>query len=180
MALFAENETENIKYNQTCPETGTYPTATQFYDALGGYAIALYVASAAVVVVLLIEFLILVRHFFYFVPSSRRVATLWVNSIYLVVALATLFCVVLPQSSDFVWLFYRVYLGMAMGYFVDLTLAWYGGEADMLRHVGEGRLVSFRVRPCCLCLVCPSATPFSKEKIHFLRGAVYQVVKVAG
>ena len=54
----------------------------------------------------------------------RRVATLWVNSVYLIVAIATLFCVILPQSSDFVWLFYRVYLGMAMGYFVDLTLAW--------------------------------------------------------
>ena len=116
-----------------------------------------------------------VRHFFTHVPSSRRVPTLWVNSVYMVVALATVFSVVLPQSSDFVWLFYRVYLGMAMGYFVDLTLAWYGGENEMLRHVGEGKIINFRVRPCCFCLICPKATPFNKQKIRFFRGAVYQV-----
>lgn len=162
--------------NETlCPDVGKYPTTAEFYAGLGGYAIALYVSCALVVVVLSLEYIFLVRHFFVCVPSSRRVATLWVNSVYLVVAVATMFCVVLPQSSDFVWLFYRIYLGMAMGYFVDLTLAWYGGEAEMLRHVGDGREINFRVRPCCLCLPCPKATPFSKKKIHFLRGAVYQM-----
>ena len=115
------------------------------------------------------------RHFFTYVPGSRRVPTLWVNSVYMVVALATVFSVVLPQSSDFVWLFYRVYLGMAMGYFVDLTLAWYGGESEMLRHIGEGKEINFRVRPCCFCLICPKATPFNRQKIRFFRGAVYQV-----
>ena len=44
------------------------------------------------------------------------------------------------------------------------------------RHVGEGREVNFAVRPCCLCICCCSRkTPFSKKKIHNLRGAVYQV-----
>ena len=86
-----------------------------------------------VTIVLACQFVFLVRHFFLYVPASRRVATLWVNSVYLIVSIATVFCVILPQSSDFVWLFYRVYLGMAMGYFVDLTLAWYGGESEMLR-----------------------------------------------
>ena len=108
-------------------------------------------------------------------PASRRVPTLWVNSVYMVVALATVFSVVLPQSSDFVWLFYRVYLGMAMGYFVDLTLAWYGGESEMLRHIGEGKHINFRVRPCCFCLICPKSTPFNRQKIRFFRGAVYQM-----
>jgi hypothetical protein len=94
----------------------------------------------------------------------------------MVVALATVFSVVLPQSSDFVWLFYRVYLGMAMGYFVDLTLAWYGGESEMLRHIGEGKEINLRVRPCCFCLICPRATPFNRKKIRLFRGAVYQVL----
>jgi hypothetical protein len=161
--------------NDSCPPLGSYPTASEFYEGLGGYAIALYATSGTVILILALEYIFLVKHFFTCVPSSRRVATLWVNSVYLVVAIATMICVVLPQSSDFVWLFYRIYLGMAMGYFVDLTLEWYGGEAEMLRHVGEGRKVSFRVRPCCLCLACPKDTPFTKEKIHFLRGAVYQV-----
>ena len=42
--------------------------------------------------------------------------------------------------------------------------------------MGEGREVNFAVRPCCLCICCCSRkTPFSKKKIHNLRGAVYQV-----
>ena len=45
----------------------------------------------------------------------------------------------------------------------------------MIRHVGEGRLVNFRVRPCCLCCICPKGTIFNKNKIKLLRGAVYQV-----
>ena len=164
--------------SKECENVTGYPTAKDFYTGLGApYATALYVCSALVVFVLAVQFGILVRHFFKYVPSSRRVPTLWVNSVYLVVAIATLFCVVLPQSSDFVWLFYRVYLGMALGYFVDLTLAWYGGEGEMLRLVGEGREVNFRVRPCCCCFcLCRKDTPFSKRKIHLLRGAVYQVL----
>lgn len=153
-----------------------YPSALDFYNALGGYAIALYVSSSIVVAVLLVEFLILVRHFIKHVPGSRRVATLWVNSVYLVVALATLFCVALPQATDFVWLFYRIYLGMAMGYFVDLTMAWYGGESEMLANVGHGRLINMRVRPCCLCFCfCSQKAAFSKHKIQILRGSVYQM-----
>ena len=119
--------------SEQCPEIGTYPSAAQFYEGLGGYAVALYTVSSLVVSVLFVEFIILIKHFIKHVPGSRRVATLWVNSVYLVVAIATLFCVALPQSTDFVWLFYRVYLGMAMGYFVDLTMAWYGGESSMLK-----------------------------------------------
>ena len=149
-----------------CQNISSYPTATQFYEALNGYAIALYTVSCKwsnqlsltqcprssikvfeiiifllglVTIVLACQFFFLVRHFFLYVPASRRVATLWVNSVYLIVSIATVFCVILPQSSDFVWLFYRVYLGMAMGYFVDLTLAWYGGESEMLRwyHISK-------------------------------------------
>ena len=48
----------------------------------------------------------------------------------------------------------------------------------MIRHVGEGRLVNFRVRPCCLCCLCPKGTIFNKNKIKLLRGAVYQVYTV--
>ena len=160
--------------NFSC-DSGEFPSAAQFYEGLGGYAIALYVCSGLTVCVLLAEFCILVYHFMKHVPGSRRIATLWVNSVYLVVSIATLFCVTLPQATDFVWLFYRVYLGMAMGYFVDLTMAWYGGESEMLRNVGEGRLINMRVRPCCLCCICSRGTPFSKRKIQVLRGSVYQV-----
>ena len=171
------NETQ-FKATETQCSAKYYPTPGEFLDGLGGGAIALYVTSSAVVAVLLVEFLILVKHFFKHVPGRRRVATLWVNSVYLVVALATLFNVALPNSTDFVWLFYRVYLSMAMGYFVDLTLAWYGGESEMLRHVGEGRLVNFRIRPCCCCIFCcgpRSGVAFTRDKIKLLRGAVYQV-----
>jgi len=155
----SENDTQT---NVSCPDPGEYPTSGDFYEAFGGYAIALYVSSGLITLILFLMYIYLVKHFFTHVPSSRRVPTLWVNSVYVVIALATIFCVVLPQSSDFVWLFYRVYLGMAMGYFVDLTLSWYGGENEMLRHVGEGTMINLRVRPCCFCIICSSSTPFTR------------------
>ena len=56
-----------------------YPTPSEFYEGLGGYAIGLYVASAVVVGVLLVQYLILVAHFWKYVPGSRRAPTLWVS-----------------------------------------------------------------------------------------------------
>ena len=98
------------------------------------------------------------------------------NSVFLVVAIATLFAIALPNATDFVWLFYKVYLAMAMGYFVDLTMAWYGGESEMLRLVGEGTEINLRTPPCCCCFcICPKPLPFTKQRIQILRGSVYQV-----
>lgn len=151
-----------IRSNSTCPDPKSLPTVEEFYEAFGGYAIALYVSSAMFSIVLLIMLLYLVRHFFKIVPRDRLVATLWVNSVYVVVAMATTICIVFPQSSDFVWLFYRVYLSLAMGYFVDLTLAWHGGEKAMLENIGEGQEINLRIRPCCLCFICSSSTKLTR------------------
>ncbi len=52
-------------------------------------------------------------------------------------AVLTTFGVVLPKCANFIWLFYKVYVGMAMGRFVELTMAWYGGETEMLLSIGE-------------------------------------------
>ena len=102
-------------------------------------------------------------------------ATFWVNSVYLVVAIFTMFSIALPMASDFVWLFYRVYLGLAMGHFVFLMMNWYGGETAMIEAVGHETLVSFRVRPCCLCFCCPNAAHLNKKRIRIMQGAVYQM-----
>ena len=102
--------------------------------------------------------------------------TIQVNSVFLVVAIATLFVIALPNATDFVWLFYKVYLAMAMGYFVDLTMAWYGGESEMLQLVGEGTEINLRTPPCCCCFcICRKPIPFTKQRIQILRGSVYQV-----
>ena len=110
---FFKSDTNFFKSDQNVSSncsSGQFPSAAEFYEGLGGYAIALYVTSGLTVAVLLAEFIILVFHFLKVVPGSRRIPTLWVNSCYLVVAISTLFCVALPQATDFVWLFYRAYL----------------------------------------------------------------------
>ena len=66
--------------NATCPPSEEYPTTLEFYNGLGGYAIALYVVAALVICALLVQFLILLSHFWKHVPGSRRVPTLWVSS----------------------------------------------------------------------------------------------------
>jgi len=161
--------------NTTCPPSEEYPTTLEFYNGLGSYAIALYVVAALVICALLVQFLILVSHFWKHVPGSRRVPTLWVNSVYLVIAIATLLSITIPKSTTIVWLFYKVYLAMIMGYFVDLTMAWYGGETKMLRLVGEDKEFNLRKPPCCCCFcICPRPAPLTKKKIKLLRASVYQ------
>lgn len=172
-----EDESENFTHflaAEQCPPYGTYPTSEQFAKALDVWAITLYVYSAVVVLVLALEYGLLVGHFLAQVPTYRQVPTLWVNSVYLVVAVFTMFSVALPQASDFVWLFYKVYLGMAMGYFVQLTMSWYGGETAMIQHI-DGELVNFRIPPCCCCMICPKAAALTKKRIRFMKAMVYQM-----
>ncbi len=91
------------------------------------------------------------------------------------VAVFTLFSIYLPKASVFVWLFYRVYLGIAMRFFVSLTMAWYQGEAGMVDTVGPEMLINFRVFPCCCCLCCSGADYLTKRKIKIMKGAVFQM-----
>ena len=152
------------------------PSVQQFYDGLQGWAIALYVCGALTMVIMTIQYMFLIRHFMKYVPATRRASTLWVNSVYLIASIMAFFGVMVPQASDFVWLFYRVYLGMAMCYFVDITLAWFGGESEMVSSIGDRSKVNFRVKPCCwlICLL-PKETPLTRNKIRLLRGCVYQM-----
>ena len=63
-----------------------------------------------------------------------------------------------------------------MCYFVDITLAWYGGESEMVNLIGDRNLINLRVKPCCWCVCClPRETPFTRNKIRLLRGCVYQM-----
>ena len=152
------------------------PTVEQFLHGLGGWAIVLYVCSALTMVIVTMEYVWLIRHFMKNVPATRRVATLWVNSLYLIASIMSFFGVMVPQASDFVWLFYRVYLGMAMCYFVDITLQWFGGESEMVNLIGNRNMINFRVKPCCWCICClPKETPLTRNKIRLLRGCVYQM-----
>ena len=94
----AVNQSFNMSSNNTTDECvgllledGKYPTASEFYEGLRGYAIGLYVASAVVVGVLLVQYLILVVHFWKYVPGSRRAPTLWVSFRYFWIASLYLF-----------------------------------------------------------------------------------------
>lgn len=157
-------------------EEDRIPTVEQFYHGLGGYAIALYTCSAVTMMIMTCQYLYLIYHFMEHVPATRRAATLWVNSVYLIASIMAFFGIMVPQASDFVWLFYRVYLGMAMCYFVDITLVWFGGESEMVSSIGDRNKVNFRVKPCCW-LVCllPKETPLTRNKVRLLRGCVYQM-----
>ena len=79
------------------------------------------------------------------VSISRLIPTLWVTSIYMVISTFNLISLFLPQANDFLWLAYKVYVGIAMGHFVDLTLTLFGGESAMINHVGEETPLSFRL-----------------------------------
>ena len=152
------------------------PNIEQLFIGLGSWATALYVCSTLALLVVAGEFIWLIYSFTENVPARRRVATVWVNSLYLVAAIMALFSILIPIASDFIWLTYRVYLGMAMCYFVNITFQWFGGETEMVNLIGKNKTINFRVRPCC-CWVCccPKETALDKAKIRLLRSCVCQM-----
>ena len=154
------------------------PTLQQLYSGLGSYAIVLYVCSALALLVVTAEFIWLLFDFMKRVPGRRRVATIWVNSLYLVASIMAFLGILIPIASDFIWLAYRIYLGMSMCYFVNITFQWFGGESEMVNLIqkdGSQKMINFRVRPCCwLVCCCPKETPLTKKKIRALRSCVYQ------
>lgn len=133
-------------YNERCPDNDRLPTIDEFNSGLGDYAIGLYVYSGVTVATLALQFGFLVGHFINNVPYERFSSTIWVNSVFLVVSIMSLVSVVLPATTKFVWFVYQIYVTIAMGQFVDLTMSWYGGEAGMLMKIGEEEKISFRNR----------------------------------
>jgi hypothetical protein len=171
------NTSSTCEINGVIYHPPQYPTSEEFYEDLNGYAIALYSTSSLTVIILGIQYFILIRRCLWNVSPKRRVATLWIWSVYLVASIIGLLGIVTPKSSDFVWLSYRVYLGLVMTYFVELTISWHGGQKEMVRRL-EGKTIDMRVRPCC-CIVClPNGTPFSRNKIHVIKACVYQLGSV--
>ena len=171
---YEKRSCENLHPNWTLQ--AEKPTVEQLYRGLGNWAIALYVCSTLSLLVVTGEFIWLINNFVENVPGRRRVATIWVNSLYLVAAFNALCGILVPIASDFIWLAYRVYLGMAMCYFVNITFQWFGGESEMVNLIGKRNMINFRVKPCC-CWVCccPKQTPLTKKKIRILRSCVYQM-----
>ena len=152
------------------------PTVEQFYNGLGGWAIAIYTISTVALLLIGCEYGWLIYHCTKNAPSSRIVSTLWVNSLYFVAAIMAFSSVVVPQASQFVWSFYQIYLGFVMCHFVDITMDWYGGGSEMVNLIGSQNPINLRVPPACCCFCClPKNTPLTEIKIKVLRGCVYQM-----
>lgn len=155
-----------------------YPSAQQFYHDLEGYAICLYIASSLTVIILAVEYIILIIKCLPNVPPKRRVATCWIWSVFLIASIMSLLGIITPKSSDFVWLSYRVYLGLVMINFVELTISWHGGQKAMVRNMNN-KTLNMRVGPCC-CIICccPKETHFSRKKIQFIKICVNQLAYI--
>ena len=153
-----------------------YPDTSTFYKSLGGYAITLYVLISLIFGILVGEYILLTRHIFAKIPQGRRTMTLWVTSINLVSAMMALISTIAPMASEFVWTFYKGYIGVILGNFVSMTIAWHGGEKKMVDSVEEkGGNFSMRVSPYCWICCLPSSTPFTRKKLQLLKVFVYQV-----
>ena len=151
-----------------------YPDTQTFYESLQGYALALYIVNGMVVGLLAVEYAILVAYILKNVPSKRQVPTMWVTSVQLVASIMSLFSILTPVASPFVWTFYKGYVGVIMWQFVGITVAWHGGGKRMVNRM-KGQNINLRVPPCCIFWCLPNSTPFTLRKLQILKGCVYQV-----
>eukprot|EP00088_Acartia_fossae_P043506 TRINITY_DN4585_c0_g1_i15.p1 TRINITY_DN4585_c0_g1~~TRINITY_DN4585_c0_g1_i15.p1 ORF type:complete len:289 (-),score=44.98 TRINITY_DN4585_c0_g1_i15:910-1776(-) len=165
-----------LKEFDPCSENGYLPTTTELYEALGtGGGVSLYTFGALNFLLQAAFYFVLVKKFWGNLENERLKPALWITSIYMIISLFNLFSLIMPPASDFLWLAYKVYVGTAMGYFVDLTLDMYGGETAMINDVGEDTFLSYRKPPCCCCFCLPKKSPLTKNKIRLMRASVYQI-----
>ena len=153
-----------------------YPDSSTFYESLGGWALALYVVCSIVFGILIGEYILLAQYIISRIPRGRRILTLWVTSIHLISAMMALISILAPMASDFVWTFYKGYVGVILAAFLAMTIEMLGGETKMIRSVEEnGHNFNMRVSPCCWMCCLPSNTPLTRKKLQLLKGCVYQV-----
>ena len=129
-----------------------YPDTNVFFESMGGFALTLYIISSLIFGILVGEFILLTLYILRHVPHKRQISTLWVTSVHLVASLMALISIIAPKASEFVWTFYKGYLGITLWNFVIMTIAWHGGENKMVSRM-EGRNINMRIAPCC-CLCC--------------------------
>lgn len=160
--------------SSNCPNPHFFPSTQEFYEGLGGKAVALWVLIGLANLAQAGQFIFICKRIYPNVLVSRRESTLWVSTIFLVPSLMSYTSLIFPRSTDMVWLAYRVYLSLVVVHFMNLILDWYGGPDGLLEAIGTAE-VNFRVRPCCCCLWCPSKANLTRGKAKFLALAVKQM-----
>jgi len=158
-----------------CDTNTSLPDTDQLVAALGNWSYVLFSTAGLFLLLLGLQFAFLVVQFILTAQKDRLIGSVWVTSIHFVVSIFNLIGLALPKANDFLWLVYKIYVGISMGHFVDLTLKWYGGSQAMIDHVGPATTVNLRKPPCCCCLCLPRKAILTKNWIRFMKASVYQI-----
>ena len=116
----------------TCGNISKLPDFNEVQNTFGNWAYFLYGLCTIVSFTLIVQYLIMVYKFNQLVPRERLKHTLWINSVYVTVAILTSISILLPKTGPLVWSMYKIFVGIAMSKFVALLFIWIGGEKVMM------------------------------------------------
>ena len=96
-------------YPANCAPEGTLPSMEELELGLGtpGY-ISLLFFSSLTAFILWVEFTLTMWHHWWNSSKAYFRNVFQIHSVYLIVSLLTLVAIVLPESTDFAWAFYKV------------------------------------------------------------------------
>ena len=117
-----------------CQNITDFPSPEDFQKSYNVWAYMFYSFGFGISTCLIIQYIIMTYRFYNHVPRDRLRQTLWINAVYMIVALFTFFSLLLPKSGPFLWAIYKIMVGISMAKFTELLFIWLGGESGMLNH----------------------------------------------
>ncbi|XP_014251223.1 organic solute transporter alpha-like protein [Cimex lectularius] len=157
------------------------PSIDEYFTAFNELGLALFTLGGIALLIVLSLYLDTVKHIIEKAPTGTKTHSVFIMSVYPVVAIATYCATIVPRAQ---LLAEAVTQGMFMACLYQLfclVVAYCGGEAEMIKKIHPGTL-NMQVTPCC-CWPCCSILPhveLKKKHVRALRMLVLQLPVVQG
>jgi len=150
------------------------PTVAEYRTALDGHYAQLLTAGGAATALLTALFLqqalMHARH----THKAYRRHVFWVISVFPVAVGTSTVALLIPRASDLCDAVDTIYMAIAVGRWVDLTLELYGGENAMAVAL-RGSSLPLSVPPVCCCMPCLPRPRVTKLRLALTKWAVWQL-----
>nr|XP_018899979.1 PREDICTED: organic solute transporter alpha-like protein [Bemisia tabaci]XP_018899980.1 PREDICTED: organic solute transporter alpha-like protein [Bemisia tabaci]XP_018899981.1 PREDICTED: organic solute transporter alpha-like protein [Bemisia tabaci]XP_018899982.1 PREDICTED: organic solute transporter alpha-like protein [Bemisia tabaci]XP_018899983.1 PREDICTED: organic solute transporter alpha-like protein [Bemisia tabaci] len=171
----------SLPLNETQCVRSHIPAVGEYLAAINVGGIAVCSLGALVVITILVLYVDTLKHILHHVPSIAKTNSVFVISVYPVVAIVTYCAIVVPRAH---LLAEAITQGMFMACLYQLFclfIAYAGGESELIRRT-QSTAIIMQVPPCC-CYPCCSFLPtlaISKRNVKLLRLLVLQLPVVQG
>lgn len=157
------------------------PSMEDYFTAFNLLGVGLFSLGGLAVVITLALYVDTVRFILRFAPSSTKSHSIFVITVYPVVATVTFSAVLVPRAQVIAESVSQSMFMCSMYQLFCLIVAYGGGESQLVKRLAPTE-INMQVAPCC-CWACCSFLPtytLTKKRLKILRALVLQLPVVQG